>query len=299
MRALVLGANGFLGRHTAAVFTAAGHLVVGAGLDGPDELIDLAAAGHDGISALLSDVTPDVVVNCAGRIDGNPRELVSADVRAVADLVTAWSEIVPASPLVHLGSAAEYGVTPAGQAVAEDCPERPVSAYGLAKLAATCLVRLARGLGLPAVVLRVFNPIGPGTPRTLLPGRLAAEIGRAAADGRPARLGPLTGSRDFVDVRDVADAVLAAATTAPPLPPVLNIGSGHATDLRDLAVLAASLAGTATPEETADPRSSRSAAVLRQHADVTAARHSLAWRPRRSVTDSLRDMGLASSDGAG
>ncbi|GGN84605.1 hypothetical protein GCM10010112_64090 [Actinoplanes lobatus] len=168
-----------------------------------------------------------------------------------------------------------------------------MSAYGYAKLAATCLIRLVRGLGHPAVVLRIFNPIGPGTPPTLLPGRLAAEIRRAADHGGRARLGSLDGARDFVDVRDIADAVLAAATAPAPLPPVLNIGSGHATELRDLAILAAALAGTAVPEETADPPPRRSAAALRQRADVTAARRDLAWRPRRSLTDSLRDMGLA------
>ncbi|MEV0895361.1 NAD(P)-dependent oxidoreductase [Actinoplanes sp. NPDC049802] len=298
MRALVFGATGFLGRHVAAAFTDGGHLVVGAGLDGPDETLDLAATGPAGIGALLRTVRPDVVVNCAGVIDGTPRQLVSADVRAVADLVTAWSETTPTAPLVHLGSAAEYGVTAIGRAVAEDFPERPVSAYGQAKLAATCLVRLAREFGHPAVVLRVFNPIGPGTPQTLLPGRLAAEIRRAARHGGRARLGSLSGARDFVDVRDVADAVLAAATAAPLLPPVLNIGSGHATELRDLAVLAASLAGTGMPEETAVPPPRRSAAALWQRADVSAARSSLAWRPRRALTDSLRDMGLLTA-GAG
>ena len=41
---------------------------------------------------------------------------------------------------------------------------------------------------------------------------LAAELRRALAHGTDVRLGPLDAVRDFVDARDVADAVLAAAT---------------------------------------------------------------------------------------
>src|SRR3954462_15585667 len=38
--------------------------------------------------------------------------------------------------LVHLGSAAEYGAVPPGVPVAESAPARPISAYGMSKLAA-------------------------------------------------------------------------------------------------------------------------------------------------------------------
>ena len=74
-----------------------------------------------------------------------------------------------------------------------------------------------------AVVLRVFNPVGPGAPEESLPGRVAAELRRALASGAEVRLGSLDAVRDFVDARDVADAVIAAA--AGPAPP--HAGSEH------------------------------------------------------------------------
>ena len=112
---------------------------------------------------------------------------------------------------MHLGSAAEYGPGEPGTAVAESAPPRPASAYGATKLAGTRLVELGRAAGLDAVVLRVFNPVGPGAPDGILPGRLVSEFRRALADGSEVQLGPLDAVRDFVDARDVADAVIAAA----------------------------------------------------------------------------------------
>lgn len=145
--------------------------------------------------------------------------------------------------------------------------------------------------GLPATVLRVFNPLGPGTPQYLLPGRLAAGLRATAAGGPRATTGQLDGHRDLVDARDVAVAVVAAATASGPVPPLLNVGSGRATALRDLAALAAEVAGVAQPVE-ATGGSGRSPAVAWQQADLTLVTGALGWQPRFTLHRSLRDMGL-------
>jgi NDP-hexose 4-ketoreductase len=95
-------------------------------------------------------------------------------------------------------------------------------------------VELGRATGLDAVVLRVFNPVGPGAPDTILPGRVVAELRRALTGGPAASLGRLDAVRDFVDARDVADAAI-AAVQAPALPGgVINIGSGAGVPVRTL-----------------------------------------------------------------
>ncbi|MFG1604855.1 NAD-dependent epimerase/dehydratase family protein [Actinoplanes sp. NPDC049265] len=286
MRCLLIGANGFIGRQVHARLAADPAVtVIPAGRSGPLRL-DL---GHADLSARLRDLAPDVVVNCAGTIDGSPAELAVGNVVAVARLLTAAGSV--GSRIVHLGSAAEYGAVPAGRSVAETFDPQPVSAYGLSKLAATELVLAARRDGLTATVLRIFNPIGPGTPSTLLPGRLVSAVQVAAATGDPARVGPLVGHRDFVDVRDVAAAVEVACWVTGALPGIVNVGSGHATALRDLAALAAGMAGVPQPvEESAG--SSRSPAVTWQRADITLAGSLLGFRPAYSPAESLRDMGL-------
>ncbi|MFD9069844.1 NAD-dependent epimerase/dehydratase family protein [Streptomyces lasiicapitis] len=178
---------------------------------------------------------------------------------------------------------------------AEDAPARPLAPYGATKLAGTLAITTS---GLDAVVLRVTNPVGPGAPTAGLPGRLTAELRRAAEQSPhdTIRVGDLSSYRDFVDVRDMAEAVTLAITTPHPLPPILNIGSGQSVPARDLAhglVRAAAFRGRI--EETLTG-SGRSAAVPWQCADITAAARELGWQPAFTLTESLA--ALWTADGA-
>lgn len=284
MRVLVLGSTGFLGRHTAEQLRALPgvRLLAGGRTPAADVPLDLTT-GPQVLADALRAAAPDVVVNCAGLVTGSPVRLTDVNARGPAALCEALRAVAPGARLVHLGSAAEYGPTAPGEAVAEDAPTRPKGSYGATKLAGTVAVTTA---GLDAVVLRVFNPVGPGAPAAGLPGRLAGEL-RLAGESGTVRVGDLSAYRDFVDVRDVARATVLAATVPGPLPPVLNIGSGRATAVREIAhglVRSAGFRGTI--EETGGG-SARSAAVSWQCADVAAARAALGWQPQRSLADSL------------
>lgn len=292
MRILVLGSTGFLGGHVAGQLrTLAGVRVLGGGrsLDAgvPVTLpVDLAAVPVAGLVRSLRALAPDTVVNCAGAVTGDPVRLAETNARGPAVLCEALREAAPRARLVHLGSAAEYGPTPAGQALTETSPVNPQGTYGATKLAGSYAVTEAGRAGLDAVVLRVFNPVGPGAPAAGLPGRLADELARALPDST-VRVGDLSAYRDFVDVRDVARAAVLAATAPGPLPPVLNIGSGTATRARVLAEELARVAGFRGRIEERGAGSLRSSAVSWQQADVTAAAAALDWRPELTLTDSL------------
>ncbi|NVI89285.1 NAD(P)-dependent oxidoreductase, partial [Actinomadura sp. BRA 177] len=162
-RILLIGATGFIGRHVRTRATAAGFEVVAASrAAGPGDLrLDLAA-GPVSVAAAVREFAPDAVVNCAGATRGEPADLVHGNVMAVANLVTALASAAPEARLVHLGSAAEYGNAEPGTPITESAPPRPLGVYGVTKLAGTELVRAAAGLD--TVVLRVFNPVGPGSP---------------------------------------------------------------------------------------------------------------------------------------
>ena len=301
MRVLILGASGFLGRHVCQRIRAAGHCVVTAGraaLPGSPahQIVDLSADHPGKIAAMLSAFGPEVVVNCAGLTSGDQDMLAAVNITGTYALVAAMLTAGRPARLVHIGSAAEYGSTRPGDAVAESVPPRPVTSYGSTKLAGTRLVELARGAGLAAVVLRVFNPIGPGAPEASLPGRLAAQLRRLPASAGSVRLGPLDGVRDFVDVRDVADGVLAAAV-APALPhPVLNIGSGRPVLVRALVRELLAVSGCSCQVTEDGPASARSAAWSWQQADIGHAARDLDWLPLRDLGTSLADMWEASHD---
>ncbi|MGW7223113.1 NAD-dependent epimerase/dehydratase family protein [Streptomyces sp. NPDC054826] len=294
---VLFGASGFLGRPVAGLLERddrVGTLVrVGRRhrTDGTrHERHDLVLDGTDALGRLLHRAGPDVVVNCAGRLSGGPVALVEANVLVTARLVEAMRVAAPAARLVVLGSAAEYGAVTPGVPVREDAPAAPLSVYGVTRLASTRLVELSATEGaLDAVALRVFNPVGPGLPPENLLGRAAQSLREASRTGADhITLGPLDAHRDFVDVRDVAAAIVAAALADRVPQPVLNVGSGEAVPVRDAVALLARTAGfTGRIAETARAPS-RSRDVPWIAADVDRIRAALDWKPEHGLADSVR-----------
>jgi nucleoside-diphosphate-sugar epimerase len=278
MRTVVIGARGYLGAPIAGLLAAVPGITV---LTPGRDALDLAA-GPAEIAAALRELAPDAIVNASGRTTGTDAQLVAGNVVSTGNLVAAVRLAVPHARLVHLGSAAEYGAGLAGQPVREDDPADPLGVYATAKLTATHLVLAAH---LDAVVLRVFNPLGPAAPASTLPGRLLAELRRG---GPQLRTGSLDAVRDFVDVADIAAAVLAAVATPGRLPSVMNVGSGRPTSLRDLAAGLCAAASCPFPLVEDAPGSARSGGVPWQCADISLARETLGWVPRVPFAESLR-----------
>jgi nucleoside-diphosphate-sugar epimerase len=294
-RVLVIGASGFLGTHVRDRAGALGMDVITAGRTPLPEsrahcLLDLTSDDPAALAGVLADVAPDVVVNCAGATGGDVGMLAAVNVSGTAALVRAMRMTGRPIRLVHLGSAAEYEPSEPGTAVAETAPARPASAYGATKLAATRLVELGRATGLDAVVLRVFNPVGPGAPDTILPGRVVTELRRALATGTEAVFGSLDAVRDFVDARDVADATLAAASVPVLGAPVINVGSGVGAPARTLVRELADISGYRGPVRETATGSPHSAGLSWQQADIGRAERELGWRPRHDLRTSLADL---------
>ena len=134
---------------------------------------------------------------------------------------------------------------------------------------------------------RVFNPIGAGLPAENLLGRAAAQMRSAQAEDRGyIEMGPLGAYRDFVDVRDVARAVVSAALTPQPLAPILNVGSGHAVCNREAVGLLGAVAGFRGEIRESNPAPARSAGVHWIQADITLIGQELGWKPVYSLRDS-------------
>jgi nucleoside-diphosphate-sugar epimerase len=287
-RALLIGAAGFLGRHVHEIVADAGWQVQPASRAGRVR-VDLGPDGAAGLALLLKECRPHAVINCAGAVAGDPAELIAANATGPAVLVRAMLRHAPRARLVHLGSAAEYGVCPPDVPITEAQLPRPVGVYGVSKLAGTQAVELGRAAGLDAVVLRVFNPVGPGSPPSSLPGRLVAEFVDAGPHGE-IKLGSLAAVRDFVDARDVADAVLTAITAAAVPAAVLNVAGGQGVPVRTLVDTLAGIAGfTGTITESANG-SARSGDVPWQQADIAAIDRVLGWRPRTGLRASLAEL---------
>jgi len=219
MRILVTGSNGVFGSAIAARLCETRPEAVVLGIDRSPlvgiagEVCDLADPAAT--SAAIVRLAPDFVFHCAGGVTGPDVEaLFACLVTPTQVLVDVLAQDAPASVLVVPGSAAEYGSLPAGRtAFSEDDDPAPVSPYGIAKAAQTKVALDAADAGLDTRVGRVFNLIGPGIPPTFLVGRVSAQLAAIAAGTSAPRLdlGPLSGVRDFIDVRDACDGLLAVA----------------------------------------------------------------------------------------
>ncbi|GAB3976173.1 NAD(P)-dependent oxidoreductase [Plantactinospora veratri] len=291
---LLFGASGFVGRQVRAVLAPDAELRCPGRAD-----CDLGTVELRELTRLVRAVAPDAVVNCTGALDGTDDELVLANTLVTAKLVEAVAAGAPGARLVRIGSAGEYGPMPPGEAADESATGRPTGAYGVSHLAGTRLVELACRAGrVDGVVLRVFNPVGPGLPTGNVLGRAALLLRQALARGEDRIvLGSLDAHRDFVDVRDVALAVRAAVRIRALPERIFNIGSGRAVPTRTAVQLLARAAGFTgrIVEEAGPPGTSRSGGVAWACADIRAAADLLGWRPSYDLPASVSALWYATA----
>ncbi|MEV6557642.1 NAD(P)-dependent oxidoreductase [Nocardia sp. NPDC051756] len=293
--ALVLGGTGFVGPHIVSSLQAGYRTVtVSRGVNpiGPEHVsLDLSTDPRPLIE-LLRRYRPALVVNAAGSYwgldePGLHRSLVTLTETTLAAL-TACPDL--RARYVHLGSVLEYGPLPASGRIDESTPTEPESLYGRLKLAASLLVQAAIARGsVDGVVLRPTNSIGPGVhPGTLL-GRVGSILAAHGAGRAHIELSPLAAYRDFIDVRDLGDAVLAAARSRTTRT-VVNIGRGQAVSVRHLVDRLITISAVpADVVESATAPGALGAATIWLEVATDTAEQALGWRATRSVDQALRD----------
>ncbi len=136
----------------------------------------------------------------------------------------------PLVKFVFASSSSVYGLTPV-LPMAETNPVRPLSPYGVSKLAAEQLCFLYfKNFGVPAVSLRFFTVYGPGQ----RPDMAFHKFFKALAEDREISVfGDGNQTRDFTFVDDIVQANLAALGPGKP-GETYNIGGGHREKLADV-----------------------------------------------------------------
>lgn len=298
---VVLGGTGWVGRHVCSAFSQRGYDVVAVARSPVPGIAagtfigaDLAAAGSSRLRALLADARADIVVNAtdgANARDGWRRseaELVQANVGLVQGLLSGMAALHHRPRLVHIGTIHEYGPVPGGTPIDEEVRPAPVTVYSRTKLAGSQAVLDSAAQGrVEGVVLRLANVCGPHPSPESFPGKLLAMLRRAAAEHRPLSVGISAARRDYVDVRDVAEAVVRAGEVATHRR-VFNIGSGTAVTARELVETFVVAAGFPVEmiRETAGPPASLGGDWTQ--ADIRLAAEHLSWVPRTTLAESLR-----------
>ncbi|WP_459647346.1 NAD-dependent epimerase/dehydratase family protein [Kitasatospora sp. Ki12] len=307
-RIAVLGGTGFIGRTILGVLDERGHHLLTIARKQPAEplpgefaRLDLTHDAPAELAALLAEHRIDVVINAAGGMWGlTDEQMVGANVGMVGKVLEALRTMPAAPRLVHLGTVHEYGLCPIGVSLGEDSEPKPSMVYGQLKLRATELIADAvRTEGLDAVVLRLGNVVGAGQPGHSLLGVMAGKLAAAQAAGTTAELAlqPLTAQRDFVDLLDTVDAIVAAIPSHPDSPAVLNVGLGKASSARELVEMLIEVSGVPV-EITEVPAPDGSGPETEwQQLDISAIEHTLGWKPQRSLREAVRALWEAASAG--
>jgi len=281
VRYVVTGAAGFIGSHLVEALRAAGHGVVA--IDAFTDYYDPArkeenAAGLD-VSRLdlaedeLDFGDADGVFHLAGQPGVRSFGPVFADY--VRHNVLATQRVVEAAGgarVLLASSSSVYGEAET-YPTPEDTPPRPLSPYGITKLAAEHLARAyATSFGRDTVVLRYFTVYGPRQ----RPDMALERIVEALAAGTPFELyGDGSQSRSFTYVADAVAATIAAMERAP-TGATYNVGGGEEATMREAIATLERIAGRRLDVRSGPPAAGD---VRRTSADVSRIRADLGWAP--------------------
>ena len=154
---------------------------------------------------------------------------------------------------IFSSTAAVYGAPDHSNPMREDDEKNPISPYGASKLAAEGDVsKFLKEPGNHGTSLRFFNVVGAAAPELLdnsVENLVPIVINKIKAGQSPVIYGtdyPTpdgTCVRDYVDVRDIAQAHLVAADSNSTLPLAMNVGTGRGGSVREVIDLVCSAAG--------------------------------------------------------
>lgn len=283
---LVIAGSSFIGRAVCAELRGRGRRVVATTRRDPGEAAcDVLDAA--GVSAVVERHRPDAIVQCAGVTDAREAgDFYRTHVQGTLNILEAVRRHVPASPVVLIGSAAEYGPVGAEHLpVHEGHPCAPAGFYGASKLAQTHLGQVAAASwGLRVRTARLFNVIGAGLPAQYFLAAIASRL-RSLPSGATFAVRDLDATRDFVEVRDAATAIV--GLLAPEIPSaVYNVASGIETSIREVTTYLGELAGGMTPVE-GELRAGR-VTTHRSRGDGSRLRGELGWQPRFAWREGVR-----------
>lgn len=297
-RALVTGGAGFIGSHLVDALIDTGHEV---------SVIDNLVTGHrqnvhdratfyevdlrdaDATRQAVEAARPDTVHHLAAQA-GVRRSLADPVYDAQCNIVGSLNLIqacrqADVKRVVYASSGGAVYGEPKELPVKESAPADPLSPYGVSKYAVECYLRAAQeAWGFQYVVLRYANVYGPrqdplgeaGVIAVFTSAMLQGEVPHIFGDGEQ--------TRDYVYVRDVVAANLAAMDG--PALRTYNVGTGVETSVCKLFEdLAATIGFTQQPIHD-DPRPGE---VRRTMVDASRLAKDTGWRPQYDLGTGLRE----------
>jgi GDP-4-dehydro-6-deoxy-D-mannose reductase len=286
VRAYLTGGSGFVGTWLHRHLDESGDTTVGAGVDVTDA---------DAVAAEMRAAAPEVVFHLAalshvGRSWADPSATFRVNAEGTLNVLEAAARCAEPPTVVLVSSAEVYGLVDGASQISEATELRPLTPYAVSKVAAEFLgVQAHLGRNLRVIRTRPFNHVGPGQSDDFVVAAIARRLIEAeAAGGDSVRVGNLTATRDFTDVRDVVRAyrLLVHRGVAGE---VYNVCSGKGIKIADLV---AEMAGLLSREIKLieDPTLVRPVEVPSLVGDASKLVSATGWQPRMSRLQTLGDV---------
>lgn len=296
MKVLVTGGAGFIGSHVVDELISQQYEVVVVDNLSTGCIENLSAGVRfypvDITSAELEDVfaaeRPQYVIHQAAQTSvvnslRNPIDDAKTNILGTVNVLTMAARY-GTKRFVYASSAAVYG-NPMRLPVAEEYIGRPLSSYGVSKLAGEYYVQeFSRVYGFTYAILRYANVYGPRQRSHGEAGVITAFIQRILEGGVMTIFGDGKQTRDFIYVKDVARANAAALRSESCV--CLNIGTGLETSVLELTHIIGGLLGKDPKIEYAPARKGD---VGRSCLDIAQARVVLEWNPQYSLYQGLEE----------
>ena len=308
MKVLITGITGFVGSHLAEFCLARGDVeVIGtyrwrSPKNNIAHIKDLQLVEADILDAssvhqLVRRIQPDWIFHLAAQSFvptswNAPASTLNTNIVGQLNFFEALRALDMLGTRFHVcGSSEEYGYVAREETpINEDNPLRPLSPYGVSKVAQDLLgYQYHRSYGLHAVRTRAFNHGGPRRGEVLLPSDFAKQIAEIEKGLREpvVRVGNLEALRDFTDVRDMVRAYWLALEKGE-AGDVYNIGTGDAPSIREVLDRLLVLSG-AQVEVRQVPEKMRPSDVEILIADSSKFRRVTGWEPQISIDQMLSD----------
>lgn len=308
MKVLITGITGFVGSHLAEFCVARGDVEIfgtyrwRSPRDNIAHIKDIVLVECDILDATscretLAKVQPDWIFHLAAQSFvptswAAPSSTIETNVIGQLNLFEALRSLGRVDTRFHVcGSSEEYGyVAPDETPITEDNPLRPLSPYGVSKVAQDLLgFQYHRSYGLHTVRTRAFNHGGPRRGQVLLPSDFAKQIAEIEKGLREpvVRVGNLEALRDFTDVRDIVRAYWLALEKGEP-GQVYNIGTGNRPSIQEILDLLLGMSD-AKVEVRQVPEKMRPSDVQILHADPSRFRAATGWEPKIPLEQMLSD----------
>jgi GDP-4-dehydro-6-deoxy-D-mannose reductase len=300
---MVLGAGGFVGAHLIRTLaermagTAEIHATSQRSTSAKIRALDILDG--DAVEAALIDIRPTHVINLAGIaapvIARRNRDLAwKIHCTSVETLGLAILRHLPETWLFNVGSGLVYGHAALHRdQLGEDDPLVPTDPYTVTKAAGDLAVGALAFEGLKCLRLRPFNHIGPGQSPDFVVPAFASQLADVKEGRSPpvVRVGNLEAERDFLDVRDVADAYVTLIEQSHRLAPgeAYNISSGAPIKISVLLDRLIALTGLDV-EIKPDPDRQRPSDIPRVCGSSAKLTARTGWRPQHDIDATLRDV---------